>query len=90
MEDADLRLDGNSLGGLLGEIFVAEVTAARSTCASCGAVAEVGALTVYLHAPGAVARCPRCGAVLIRIVRGPAGYWLELGGVRCLELRSEA
>jgi hypothetical protein len=88
MDDADLRLDGNSLGGLLSEIFLAELTAARSTCASCGAINEVGALIVYAHAPGAVVRCPRCDAVLMRIVRGPARYWLELRGVRSLELRA--
>ena len=38
MEDADLRLDGNAVGGLLGEVFAWETTAARGTCAACGAV----------------------------------------------------
>src|SRR5215218_6118139 len=60
MEDVDLRVDGNAVGGLLSELFVYEMTSARSTCANCGAVGEVGTLLVYVHAPGTVIRCPRC------------------------------
>jgi hypothetical protein len=82
-------LDGNAVGGLLREIFVGELTVARSTCASCGAVREVGALHVYANAPGAVVRCPGCEAVLMRIARAEGRIWLELQGVRCLELRAE-
>ena len=89
MEDADLRLDGNAAGGVLGEIFALELTAAVSTCLSCGAVGQVGSLTVYAHAPGVVVRCPGCGAVLLRIVEGGGRIWLELTGVRSLELRAE-
>jgi Family of unknown function (DUF6510) len=84
---ADLKLDGNAIGGLLGEIFVEEVTVARTTCGSCGAVREVGALSVYAQAPGAVVRCPGCDVVLLRVVRSEGRIWLELQGVRCLELR---
>jgi Family of unknown function (DUF6510) len=90
MEMADLKLDGNAIGGLLGEIFVEELTIARSTCGSCGAVREVGALSVYAQAPGAVMRCPGCEAVLLRVVRGEGRIWLELQGVSCLELRVPA
>jgi ribosomal protein S27E len=86
MKDADLRLDGNAVAGLLSELFVYEMTSARSTCANCGAVGEVGTLLVYVHAPGTVIRCPRCNAVLMRIVRGADRYWIEAQGVRCLEL----
>jgi len=85
---ADMKLDGNAIGGLLGEIFVEELTIARSTCGSCGAVREVGALSVYAQAPGAVVRCPDCDAVLLRIVRSESRIWLELQGVSCLELRT--
>jgi len=87
METADLKLDGNAIGGLLGEIFVGELTAARSTCGSCGAVREIGALAVYAQAPGAVVRCPGCDAVLLRVTRGEGRIWLDLQGVSCLELR---
>ena len=80
MESADLKLDGNAIGGLLGEVFVGELTVARSTCGSCGAVREIGALVVYGQAPGAVMRCPSCEAVLLRVVRGEDRIWLEPPG----------
>ena len=75
METADLMLDGNALGGALGEVFVGEITVARSTCASCGAVREIGALAVYAQAPGSVARCPAatrcsCGSCAARAASG--------------------
>jgi len=88
MDDTDLRLDGNALGGELREIFSAEMTIARSTCASCGAVREMAELTVYVHAPGTVFRCASCDAVLVRIVRADDRIWLDPSGVSCLELRT--
>ncbi len=41
------------------------MTTAEGTCTSCGQTAQIAELMVYLRAPGAVARCPACGAVLI-------------------------
>ena len=87
MEMADLKLDGNAIGGLLGEIFVEEMTVAVTTCDACGAIREVGALSVYANAPGTVIRCPGCEAILMRVTRGQGRMWLDLQGVRCLELR---
>jgi len=87
MDDGDLRLDGNAVGGLLGDVFGRETTTARGTCGSCGAVGEVATLVVYAHAPGTVLRCPACGAVLLRIVRDGERLWLDARGLRCLELR---
>ena len=80
------KLDGNAIGGLLREIFTMEMTAAETMCATCGAVNAVGRVDVYVHAPGAVVRCPDCGSVLMRIVHGPGRYWLDLTGTRCLML----
>jgi hypothetical protein len=86
MESSDLMLDGNALAGPLAEIFVGEMTMARATCAACGAVREVGSLSVFMTAPGTVARCPDCDAVLLRVVRAERRIWLELRGVASLEL----
>ena len=86
METAQMKLDGNAIGGLLREIFTMEVTNAETTCAGCGAVNEVGRVEVYVHAPGTVVRCPACQAVLMRIVHGRGRYWLDLTGTRSLEL----
>jgi hypothetical protein len=46
----------------------------------------VARLDVYVHAPGTVVRCPHCEAVLMRIVRGRDRVWLDLSGVRSLEI----
>jgi Family of unknown function (DUF6510) len=88
MRQSDLKLDGNAIAGLLREIFTMEMTTARSTCAGCGKVHEVGRVDVYLNAPGAVVRCPACEQVLMRIVHGGGRYWIDLSGTRCLEFRT--
>jgi hypothetical protein len=90
MENADLKLDGNAAAGELREIFGAEMTVVRATCRACGAVREMGALSVYVHAPGTVFRCASCEAVLVRIVRAEKRVWLDPSGVSCLELRADA
>ena len=90
MEMRELKLDGNGIGGLLGEVFALEPTAGRGTCDGCGAEAAVGELHVYLHAPGIVARCPGCDAVLLRVVHARGRYLLDLRGLRVLELNEPA
>jgi len=82
----DRHTDGNALAGPLREIFAVEVTAATGRCASCGRVGAVAELRVYLDAPGAVARCPGCDEVLLRLVRGPDRAWLDLRGLVALEI----
>lgn len=86
METSELKLDGNAIGGLLSEIFAMEMTTAHATCASCAAINAVGRVDVYTNAPGAVVRCPSCEQVLMRIVHGRGRYWIDLTGIRCLEL----
>jgi Zn finger protein HypA/HybF involved in hydrogenase expression len=85
MDVAEMKVDGNAIGGLLREIFAMEMTAAETTCAGCGAVNAVGAVDVYMHAPGVVVRCPECKQVLMLIVHGRGRYWVDLRGVRRLE-----
>lgn len=88
MQDSELRLDGNALAGLLGELFANEMTAAWCLCAACGRSDALGGETVYLHAPGAVLRCRYCENVLAVVVRGRDRYWLSLQGLRSLEIRT--
>jgi hypothetical protein len=49
-------------------------------------VDTVASLHVYQHAPGAVARCAGCDAVVLRLVRGPDRAWLDLRGLVSLEI----
>jgi Zn finger protein HypA/HybF involved in hydrogenase expression len=86
METRDLKLDGNAIAGELFELFGVEMTIATGVCGECGAVEQVARLDVYVRAPGTVVRCPHCEAVLMRIVRGRDRIWLDLSGVRTIEI----
>ncbi len=79
-------VDGNMLAGVLRELFTVDVTTAVGKCASCGASGAIAQAHVYPDAPGMVARCPACGAVLLRLVRGPDRVWLDLCGVTSLQV----
>jgi Zn finger protein HypA/HybF involved in hydrogenase expression len=83
----DLKLDGNAAAGLLQQVFAVEITAASGTCDHCGAVEPVGAVALYVHAPGLVLRCPHCDGLLMKIATDGERCWLDLRGVRTLELR---
>ena len=74
-------LDGNAIGGLLLEVFGAEMTNATGVCAHCGAAGGRRPLVVYLQAPGTVVRCRSCDGVLVVIVDA---------GTKCVDLRGLA
>jgi hypothetical protein len=59
------HLDGNAIAGLLREVFGSEMTHQAGCCRSCGTVSMVGAVHVFLSAPGVVMRCPACSSVLM-------------------------
>ena len=82
-------LDGNAAGGVLREVFPFEMTLAEGTCAHCGSTRVVGELTVYMSSMGTVMRCPTCDSVLIRVVSTKGRYWLDMRGVRVLQIRTE-
>jgi hypothetical protein len=79
-------VDGNAMAGTLRELFGVEMTVAVGVCAACGNTCEVASLRVYNRAPGAVLRCPTCDSVLMRIVRGPDRTWIDLRGLRTLQI----
>jgi hypothetical protein len=79
-------LDGNALGGALGELFAVDLTAAIGECSSCGTSGAIAQTRVYADAPGLVARCPACGEVVLRLARGPGRAWLDLRGMSCLQV----
>ena len=77
-------VDGNAIGGLLIDVFGAEMTAASSTCATCGATRPVAELVVYRHAPGTVVRCRTCGSVLMVFVKAHGVIGVDLSGLASL------
>jgi Family of unknown function (DUF6510) len=79
-----LRVDGNAAGGLFGELFAVDITGARALCAGCGATEMVGALLVYAHGMGMVARCPHCEGVVMRMSRTPTHLWLDAQGAKSI------
>lgn len=87
VEHTENKLDGNAAAGVLGEIFRFEVTTARTACANCGATGSVGGQAAYVTNMGVVVRCASCDGALIRLAGTPEGYWLDLRGLRYLQLR---
>jgi Family of unknown function (DUF6510) len=82
------RLDGNAIGGVLAEIFGREMTVAIGVCGSCGSTGQVAETHVYLRGPGIVVRCASCEAVLLKIVQSERRTWLDLSGLRTLQLEN--
>jgi len=82
-----MALDGNAIGGLLLEIFAADMTSAETTCASCGAVRPVAETAVYLGGPGTVVRCRTCTSVLMVISRVRGRNCVDLSGLASLQVR---
>ena len=72
MDTAELRLDGNAVAGMLGEMLSVDATTVLARCGGCGAEGALGEAEVYLHCPGVVMRCRGCGGVLMRFahIRG--------------------
>ena len=85
----ELMLDGNAVAGLLQEVFAVEMTTSVGVCDGCGAADEVGAVRVYRGA-GTVLRCPHCESVLMKLVTDGQRVWIDMRGVRTLELRAGA
>ena len=84
------KLDGNAAAGMLQEIFPFEMTLVQATCTGCSATNAIGALAAYIHGMGTVLRCPSCENVLIRVAQVKGRYWLDMQGVRVLQISVEA
>jgi hypothetical protein len=77
-------LDGNAIGGLLVDVFGTDMTAAPSTCGSCGTSGPVAELAVYRRAPGTVVRCRVCQNVLMVFVSARGLVCVDLSGLASL------
>ena len=83
-----LMLDGNSVAGLLGEVFAVEMTTAMGTCSNCGATGPLGATHVYRGA-GIIMRCPRCGTILVTIVEEETRIRMGFPGIRTIQFTTD-
>jgi NAD-dependent SIR2 family protein deacetylase len=80
------KLDGNAAAGVLREIFPFEITMAEVTCIACETTEVMAQLAAYMSAIGTVVRCPHCDKVLMRVVRIPGRYLLDMSGVSVLQI----
>jgi hypothetical protein len=80
------NLDGNAAGGVLEAIFPFEMTMAEGICVGCGEHHVMGTTAVYKHGMGTIIRCPRCDTILVRVAEIRGRYWLDLRGMRVLQL----
>ena len=87
-DESPLPLDGNAAGGLLCELFAFDMTAASITCDGCGTVSQVGELALYGGRMGAIFRCIRCDAAVIRLARTPIGFRFDMRGARLVACRA--
>ena len=78
-------VDGNAIGGLLIDVFGAEMTVAGTICGTCGASRPVAELVVYRWAPGTVVRCRTCGNVLMVFVKACGVTCVDLSGLASLD-----
>jgi hypothetical protein len=84
------KLDGNAAAGILQEIFPFDMTLVQATCTGCGATDVIGALAAYMHGMGTIVRCPSCDTVLIRVAQTRGRTFLDMRGVRVLQISAEA
>ncbi len=84
------KLDGNAAAGTLQAICPFDMTLVQATCTACGATNPLGATAAYMHGMGTVVRCPVCDNALIRVVLVQGRHFLDMRGVRVLQISAEA
>ena len=84
------KLDGNAAAGPLQAIFPFDMTLVQITCAGCGTINVLGAAAAYMPGMGTVIRCPSCDKTLIRVALVKGRYFLDMQGVRVLQINAEA
>jgi Family of unknown function (DUF6510) len=83
------KLDGNAAAGTLQLIFPFDMTLAKVTCTTCGASNMIAETAAYISGMGTVVRCPGCHNALIRIAGVQGRNFLDMRGVRVLQINLE-
>jgi len=84
------KLDGNAAAGVLQAIFPFDMTLVQATCRGCGATKAIGATAAYMHGMGTIIRCPSCDTVLIRVAQARGRTFLDMRGVRVVQISAGA
>ena len=80
-------LDGNAIGGHPARGLRSRTDPRRIALRRLRGDRAARALRVHANAPGVVVRCPHCDAVLLRLACDRDRIWVDLRGLRYLELR---
>ena len=83
---ASSGLDGNATAGAMARLFGTDITDAMGTCVRCHHRAAMAETRAYVDAPGVVLRCPGCDTILMRWTVTPGATWLEMSGLRSIEI----
>lgn len=83
-ETTQTFLDVNAAAGALREFFAHDVTVATCRCNHCAKTGPLAEAFVFAMEPGLIVRCINCSSVLMRVVSGPRGAWLDLRGMTYL------
>ncbi|WP_373461557.1 DUF6510 family protein [Pseudarthrobacter sp. W1I19] len=78
------NLDGNVLAGPTSDIFGFDLTSSQGQCQFCEDIAVLGQSMVYGMPMGFVARCRRCGHVLMVIMEHAGRKSFSAQGLRWL------
>jgi hypothetical protein len=84
------HVDGNCLAGAMSDVFGRDITDAMGVCNFCGNRAAVAEVPAYKAGPGVVLRCAECDTILMRWATTPVSTWLEMPGLRSLEIAMQA
>ena len=76
--------------GILQEIFPFDMTLVQATRTHCGTSDVIGALAIYMHGMGTIVHCPSCDSVLIRVAHTKGRNFLDMRGVRVLQISAGA
>jgi uncharacterized protein DUF6510 len=84
------HLDANAAVGLFTEAVGIDLTTAMVTCGTCGQDGGFAESHLYGRGPGYVFRCPKCQAIIARLVRTPTTVWLDFSGARSWRLPAQS
>jgi hypothetical protein len=85
-QEVQKLLDVNAAAGELRELFAVDVTTATAQCDWCEEMTPLAESRVWATEPGLIVRCNNCESVLMRVVTSSGRAWLDLRGLRVLQL----
>lgn len=80
-----MRVDGNALAGLLGQVFTRDVTTMRASCRLCGTIGPLAEAAVEVDEVAAIVLCRGCTHTLFTVLRRGDAVTVVFGALGALE-----